>query len=71
MRAFIYKINEETGKEIIPGMVSPEYKSYATLKRYYLDKHLKPGKYRVHCCYHWDWRYRDIQDTTHVCVRGV
>ncbi len=69
MKAFIYRVDEETGREVIPGTVSPEYKSYTTLKRYHLDKHLKPGRYQVHCCYHWDWRYKAEHDITHVYIK--
>ena len=59
MKAFINKIDEETGREIlgsIDSRVSNDYKTLSSLRRYAF-KNLEQGIYRVKVYYNWDKKY--------------
>ena len=60
MRAFVY-LRDDEGKDRIGGStstVTPNYKTYATMERYYLRKYLPPGSYNVYVYYDWSNCYR-------------
>lgn len=68
MQAFVYR-TETSGRDILgTGRVTPAYKTYANLQRYYLNKFLAPGTYRVYVYYNWDNRYKESDATYEITI---
>lgn len=57
MKAFIFETDKNGNSKCGGGRVSPEYKTVANLKRYYLEKYLPAGVFNVEVHYNWDNRY--------------
>jgi hypothetical protein len=74
MKAFVHKQdengNDRLGTGIDAGMVTPEYRDYAMMKRHFLSQ-LTPGTYHVEAFHNWDNRYGTPDlDTTYI-IPGV
>lgn len=55
MKAFVYKL-DNNGMPALPGMVTGDYKSRATMERYWLAT-LPAGTYQVICPIGWERRF--------------
>ena len=59
MKAFIFEANKDGSSKCGGGRVTPEYKTVANLKRFYLNRYLPVGYFNVEVHYNWDTRYSE------------